>query len=994
MAPFRTVNTVLIGFFLFAAVHYLIMWWFSRRERVMLLFAATSLVGAILGTHLVRLGSATTIAEYQAAFDARTTWGLIGTTLTAWVISAVTGVRAPRYLSFVTALLGIAWFTNACGYSLAGPILALDYVELPWGETVALGRRAQRYGIGVPIYLIVLSVHFFGLYSGTRLLRTDRVGGALVLAAVVAGFAASSSGVAADLLRRKIPYFGGLSYAFWIVLVSVLLAREYRRRTEALAESEKRYRTIIANQTEFVVRWLPDGTRTFVNDSYCRYFGVTEEQCVGTSFMALVAPEFRQAVRDKVSSLSPENPVAIDEHLSYDAAGNLCWQEWRCRGMFDGQGRLLELISTGRDVTERRIAEEILRRNEERYRLLTEQARLVLWEGDPQSLLFTYVSESAAELIGEPPEKWYLPNFWPEHIHPDDRAEALESCRVSTARREDHRFEYRMLRADGGVIWVEDIVKVIVDPTTSVVSLRGLLIDITSRKAADEELRESRERFRSAFDSAAVGMAIVGLDGKFLKVNQALCEMMGYAEKELLASDVESISHPEDLIADLELVRRALAGEISQFDLEKRYRHRDGRTVWGWLSASLVRDAVGNPLYFVSQVQDLTERKRLEEQLRHSQKMEAIGRLAGGIAHDFNNIITVISTYGGLLNERLPADDFNREAVRAVLDAAERATRLTRQILAFGRRQMLQPTLVDLNRVVCEAEPLLTRLLMNGSRLVLSPASRPCTVKIDRDQLEQVLINLAVNARDAMPEGGELTIGVRIVEAEEIAGPQVEERRAGPYVELSVSDTGMGIDDETKNRIFEPFFTTKPAGKGTGLGLAVVYGIVRQSDGDIEVDSRVGGGTTFRVRLPYAHGSPEVARSEPPPRLSGLGTVLLVDDEEPIRTAVCAVLEEAGYEVITAGGGHEARGIIECDERIDVLLTDLVMPGCDGRETAAMVRSIRPRLPIIIMSGRHDQLAKLPAGIADAALEKPFTAADLSEAVRRALSASSANVSR
>ena len=422
MAPFRTVNTVLIGFFLFAAVHYLIMWWFSRRERTMLLFSATSFTGAILGTYLVRIAGATTIAEYQAAFDARTTWGLIGTTLTAWVISAVTGVRAPRYLWFVTVFLGIAWFTNACGYSLAGPILTLEHVELPWGESVALGRRVQRYWIGVPIYLTVVSVHSFGLYSGARLLRTDRVGGALVLAAVVAGFAASSSGAAADILKQKIPYFGGFSYAFWIVLISVLLAREYRRRTEALAESEKRYRTIISNQTEFVVRWLPDGTRTFVNESYCRYFGVTEEQCVGTNFMALVAPEFRQAVRDKVLTLSPENPVAIDEHLSYDAVGNLCWQEWRCRGVFDGQGRLLELISTGRDVTERRLAEEILRRNEERYRLLTEQARLVLWEGDPASLLFTYVSESAAELIGEPSQNWYLPNFWPEHIHPDDRA--------------------------------------------------------------------------------------------------------------------------------------------------------------------------------------------------------------------------------------------------------------------------------------------------------------------------------------------------------------------------------------------------------------------------------------------------------------------------------------------------------------------------------------------------------------------------------------------
>ncbi|MGC3971386.1 MAG: PAS domain S-box protein [Pirellulales bacterium] len=667
----------------------------------------------------------------------------------------------------------------------------------------------------------------------------------------------------------------------------------------------------------------------------------------------MVAPEYRQLIHDKVLSLTPDHPEAVDEHLSYDAHGELRWQEWRCRGLFDASGVLIELVSTGRDITERRLTEETLRRNEERYRLLTDQAGVVLWEGDPESLLFTYVSESAEGLLGIPADKWYEPGFWPAHVHPHDRDEALESCQISTARREDHRFEYRMIRGDGRVIWVEDMVKVIVDADDKV-SLRGLLLDITERKAADEELRESRRLFGSAFDAAPVGMSIATIDGRFVQVNQALCRMLGYTEDELRGVNYREITYADDLAQDLRLADRLISGELPYYELEKRYVRRDGRAIWVLLFVSLVRDAAGTPLYGVAQVQDMTERRRLEEQLRHSQKMEAIGRLAGGIAHDFNNIITVVSTYGALLRERLPRDDFNHEAVQAVLDAADRASRLTRQIMAFSRKQHLEPEVVDVRYVVGEVRPLLRRLLTDDVELALELHDEPCLVKCDRHQLEQVLVNLAVNARDAMDGGGRLTISVRIVATDELPEAANDDPTIEHYVELCVADTGAGIDDEIKHRVFEPFFTTKPAGKGTGLGLAVVYGIVRQSGGHVEIDGGADGGAVIRVRLPRSsEPASEATHGDDADEFQGT-QILLVDDDVSVRSAVQNILQDAGYHVTTVADAEAALEALQLNDEFELLLTDLVMPGADGREVAR--RSFRHQSAAL--RGRDERTAR------------------------------------
>jgi PAS domain S-box-containing protein len=345
-------------------------------------------------------------------------------------------------------------------------------------------------------------------------------------------------------------------------------------------------------------------------------------------------------------------------------------------------------------------------------------------------------------------------------------------------------------------------------------------------------------------------MAIVAPDGRWLTVNRALCETVGYSEAELLGLTFQDITHPDDLEQDLELLRRMLRGELTTFQLEKRYVHKHGRHVPILLTVSLVRDAGGAPRYFVSQMQDMTERRALEERLRQAAKMEAVGRLAGGVAHDFNNLLTAITCSVSLVSEGLAPDDPARADVEEIRAAADRAAELTRKLLAFSRQQMLRPTLLDLNEVVRGIERLLQRVL--GGDVAVHAALEPALARVHADagQVEQVLMNLAVNAHDAMPGGGALVIATANVSLDAPLAHRHGVLEPGAYVTLAVRDTGHGMDEPTLARLFEPFFTTKEVGKGTGLGLATVHGIVHQSGGQIVVESAPRRGTTFTIYLP------------------------------------------------------------------------------------------------------------------------------------------------
>jgi nitrogen-specific signal transduction histidine kinase/CheY-like chemotaxis protein len=389
---------------------------------------------------------------------------------------------------------------------------------------------------------------------------------------------------------------------------------------------------------------------------------------------------------------------------------------------------------------------------------------------------------------------------------------------------------------------------------------------------------------------------------------------------------------------------------------------------------------------------DITERKRLEEHLRQAAKMEAVGRLAGGVAHDFNNLLTVIIGHSERLLKALGADDRHRRSVEGIRQAADRAASLTSQLLAFSRKQVIQPRLLDMNAAVSGLTPMLRRLIGENIHLTTDLDTRPCVVRADAGQVEQVLMNLTVNARDAMPQGGTLTIGTSITLSEGGAGPGQGDVTAGPYVCLTVRDTGLGMDAETKAHLFEPFFTTKERGKGTGLGLATVYGIVVQSGGTIEVDSSPELGTTFTVLLPRAAESLQTEKAAGPPAVetSHTETILLVEDDALVREFLCDLLEGLGYRVLTAASGEQAIQLCETGkEPVHVLLTDVVIPDMSGRVLAERAAALRPEMRVLFMSGYTDDVM-LRHGVSEASaafLQKPFRSNVLASKIREVLDA-------
>jgi two-component system cell cycle sensor histidine kinase/response regulator CckA len=511
------------------------------------------------------------------------------------------------------------------------------------------------------------------------------------------------------------------------------------------------------------------------------------------------------------------------------------------------------------------------------------------------------------------------------------------------------------------------------------------------RLRIEAALRESQVLLERAESAALVMTAHVGLDGRLLKVPPRLCELLGYSEAELRERTVLELAHPDDLALIGTELRRLLSAEVRSSDDTVRLVRRDGGVVWVYANSSPVQTASGATLYFLVYVRDVTERKLLEEQLRQAQKMEAVGQLAGGVAHDFNNLLTAIIGNAELLLRVIEAEDPRRLDVLEINRAAHRAATLVRQLLAFSRKQVLQPRVVDPNVVVTELSAMLRRIIGEHVELRLELQPGVGRVLADPGQLEQVITNLAVNARDAMPSGGALIIRTADVDADDVPVQSPESTPlVGPLVELSVRDDGVGMDERTLARLFEPFFTTKELGRGTGLGLATVYGIVRQSGGHIRVNSRLHHGSTFTIYLPMVEGASEGAAAPPvwsdQPRVAG--TVLVVEDEATVRRLACRVLRARGYRVLEARGGAEALELMaEHEGQVDLLLTDIIMPGLGGPALAQRLLREVPGLKVLYITGYSEEAIRqqgmLPAG--GALLEKPFTAHQLAERVHAAL---------
>jgi PAS domain S-box-containing protein len=504
------------------------------------------------------------------------------------------------------------------------------------------------------------------------------------------------------------------------------------------------------------------------------------------------------------------------------------------------------------------------------------------------------------------------------------------------------------------------------------------------------ELREARDR-RAAGDlveHAPVGIYRSTPAGRFTSVNAALVRILGYASHdELLALEMA-----RDVYADPEERRRLVeqdtyTNQVYE-ELEATWKKRDGTRIRVQLSVRAQRDGAGQVEFYETFVRDITNQRQLEAQLAQAQKMEAIGRLAGGVAHDFNNLLTVILSYSELLLEDLPAGSSDREDVAQIRKAAQGAGELTRQLLAFSRQQVLQPKVVDLNAAVSGIERLLARVLREDIKLRCTLAQDAGTIRVDPGQLEQVIMNLAVNARDAMPQGGLLTIETANVDLDEAYLRAHPVAKPGPYVMLAVTDTGTGMDAATQARIFEPFFTTKDAGKGTGLGLATVQGIVQQSDGFIWLYSEPDHGTVFKIYLPRVDEPASRADDAPEVDTRGTETVLVVEDVAAVRAVTREMLQRYGYHVLDAADGAAALQLAaDHHAPIHLLLTDVVMPDLNGRDLAERLSAARPDMKVLFMSGYTDDAVVrhgiLQEGIAY--LQKPFTPRSLSAKVRKVL---------
>ena len=601
------------------------------------------------------------------------------------------------------------------------------------------------------------------------------------------------------------------------------------------------------------------------------------------------------------------------------------------------------------------------------------------------------VNDAACELFGYEPDD--LAGRSVEALVPGPRREvhaALRAGFMAEARRRPMGSDLELvaLRKDGTEVAVEiSLAPVEAEGRTLTLAVAR---DVGVRRRAAEALRESEERFRTMFEASPLGITVLGSDGRVVRCNEAFCRLVGYAEAELRTLHFGEYTHPDDLAGNIVLWQELLDGKRDGFQFEKRYRTKDGQVLWGRLTATAVRDAEGGLSLLFTMVEDLGERRELERQLVQSQKMEAVGQLAGGIAHDFNNLLTAVRGNADLLLEQIETGDPRRARAEQIVRAAEMAISLTRQLLAFARRQMLQPEATDLSEIVRSLHPLLASMLGERVELVLALGREPVLALIDRSQIEQVIVNLAVNAGDAMPQGGTLTLATCAVALD---GSERAPARPVPgrYAEFTVADTGVGMDEHVLERIFEPFFTTKELGKGTGLGLSTVYGIVKQSGGYVWADSEPGLGTTFTVQLPWAESVSKPARrpEAEPASLGGNETILLVEDADVVRGLIREVLEGYGYRVVEAAGGEAALEAADRVGSVDLILTDVVLPRISGPRLAETLLERLPGTRVLFMSSYVED-ALLREGLLDPDvlfLEKPFTIDELARKVREALDA-------
>jgi PAS domain S-box-containing protein len=638
------------------------------------------------------------------------------------------------------------------------------------------------------------------------------------------------------------------------------------------------------------------------------------------------------------------------------------------------------VLAISRDITEQRRTEGELRESEDRYRALISATTAIVWRAAPDGSIIEGWgnNEFAGEFLDQ-----YSGFGWIEAVHPDDRKstaeKSLKAFQAGTAFENIHRLR----RTDGQYRWGYCRGISLRNPDGSVKEWVGTFTDIHDRHTAELALRESERRYRLLAENTGDIIIHTALDGKRLYVSSACRDILGFGPERYIGKTLLDDVHPDDVAHVASSLDDLCKGRKERETVSYSLRHKDGHWVWLEVRRRLVRDENGQPREVVSVARDMSERVRLEAQLRQSQKMEAIGHLTGGIAHDFNNLLTVILGGAELLVETDDAD--LRIAAQMVRDAAERGADLTQQLLAFGRRHSLKPERLKLEEVVEGMQNMLKRTIGEHIQLCTEFDSGENVALVDRALLQSAILNLVVNARDAMPRGGAITISTRAASAR----PGQGDLPVGqPIVTLTVADTGCGMTPDVAERAFEPFFTTKEVGKGSGLGLSMVYGFARQSGGHLELASKPGEGTTVTMALRAAQGeaAEQHSTSEWLPVLRGRGErILVVEDDAAVRRFVCAQLRRLNYDILETDDGWSALQLIEENENIDLVFTDVVLPkGLSGVEVARRAQDRRPQLKVMLTSGYSEDVFNAhgrPEGDVHL-LRKPYRIQDLAQAVR------------
>ena len=756
------------------------------------------------------------------------------------------------------------------------------------------------------------------------------------------------------------------------------IATDLNQSTKNLAESERRFRTLVEALPDAVMV-LHESKIVFVNPYCVQLHGAqSAEQLVGRDISQFISINDLGAVHQRLEECYRTGKASIPmESRLITCDGSKVEVEATAIPMLWNGAAAIEVVL--RDIRRRKQTEEALLAWHKRLEFAQRSGlRIGLWDWDVTANTVVWSDESYRQFGFTRKTFSGRVEDAMRRVHPQDRDELnLAIGNVLDGKTDEYSAQYRLVRPDGTTCWIDAHGVIVRNGSTH---MMGIGVDISKLKEAEEKILASEEKYRNLFENATYGIFLSTPDGTLLDVNPALVRMLGYDSKEeLKTKNLERDIYEDPSVR--QMILRTHEPDQRVEGAETTWRRKDGKAITVRMNGGVFRGQDGKVVRFEVMVEDVTERRSLEAQFRQSQKMEAVGLLAGGISHDFNNLLGVILGNADLLLERVDAGPQQKRA-EAIKEAGRSAAQLIRQLLAFSRKQVLYPAVMDMNSVVGDTGKILRRLIGEDVRVATNLETALGSIQADRGQIEQILFNLATNARDAMPGGGTFTIRTENAEL----GPEDVARypyvKPGKYVHLAASDTGMGMSEEIRSRVFEPFFTTKEKGRGTGLGLATVYGIVKQSGGYIWVRSSPGAGATFDIYLPRIEekAAPQV-KSEPSPveYPRGTETILLLEDEDCLRQVTREFLTASGYKVLEAGHGEVAiEWAMLHKDAIPLIISDVVMPEMSGPAAIAKLRVLHPEMQALYVSG----YAEVPVAqqlIAEGAmlLQKPVSRMDL-----------------